>query len=112
MTTSPSAAPEANRRALIAVIAVAAVAVVAVIAVLLASRGSGATDLTDRQWQLTSVTQQQPAFQGVVPAAEQLRYTITFNTDATYNANADCNQVAGTYEASGSNLTIKRARPR
>jgi hypothetical protein len=36
--------------------------------------------LTGTQWQLASIRQTTPAYQGVVPAADQPRYTITFNT--------------------------------
>ena len=42
-----------------------------------------------------------PAFQGVVPAAEQANYTIEFKADGTFSAKADCNQLAGTYTTSG-----------
>ena len=48
-----------------------------------------------------------PAFQGVVPAADQANYTIEFKSDGTFNAKADCNQLAGTYTTTGSGgLTI------
>ena len=49
---------------------------------------------------------EEPAFQGVIPAADQSRYTIEFKTDGSFAALADCNQVAGTYTTSGSNMTI------
>jgi heat shock protein HslJ len=70
---------------------------------------SPGTGLTGRTWQLTAITEKVPAFQGVVPAADQSKYTITFNTDGTFQARADCNQVAGTYTSSASgdlSLTI------
>ena len=48
-----------------------------------------------------------PAFQGVIPAEDQSKYAITFNTDGNFAATADCNVVGGTYKTSGSNgLTI------
>ena len=75
---------------------------------LLAACGAGsASTLTGTTWQLTAITEKVPAFQGVVPEADQSKYTILFNTDGTFNATADCNTVAGTYKTSGSNvLTI------
>ena len=74
--------------------------------VLLAACSNSSGDLTGKVWQLTAITEKTPAYQGVVPAADQSKYTITFNTDGTFNAEADCNAVAGTYKTSGSNLTI------
>ncbi len=74
--------------------------------VLLAACSNSSGDLTGKAWQLTAITEKTPAYQGVVPAADQSKYTITFNTDGTFNAKADCNAVAGTYKTSGSNLTI------
>jgi heat shock protein HslJ len=73
---------------------------------LLVAACSSSSDLTGKTWHLTAMTEKVPAFQGVVPAAEQANYTITFNTDGTFNAKADCNMVAGTYKTSGSSLTI------
>ncbi len=55
-------------------------------------------DLVGKVWKLTAITELTPAFQGVVPAAEQANYTIEFQADWTFAAKADCNQVAGTYE--------------
>ena len=65
------------------------------------SSGSG---LTGKTWQWTASTTKVPASQSVVPDPEN--YTITFNTDGTFAAKADCNQVSGGYTASGSDLTI------
>lgn len=62
--------------------------------------------LTGRTWQLSSVTEKVPAFQGVVPAADQSRYTITFNDDGTAAIKADCNNVAATYKTDKANITI------
>jgi heat shock protein HslJ len=76
-------------------------------AILAACGSSNSSALTGKNWQLTSITEKVPAFQGVIPAADQSRYVITFNTDGTFNGTADCNQIAGTYTTSGSNgLTI------
>ena len=56
--------------------------------------GSG---LTGKTWQLTAITESVPAFQGVVPEADQANYTIEFLADGTFSAKADCNQVSGTF---------------
>jgi len=72
---------------------------------------SGGSSLTGKTWQLTAVTEQTPAFQGVVPAAEQANYTITFATDGTYSGRADCNSIAGTYTTSGSDGITINAGP-
>jgi len=72
-----------------------------------AASAAPATDLTGATWQLSAITEKTPAFQGVVPAADQANYTITFNADGSFNAKADCNQVAGSYAVGASNsLTI------
>ena len=55
-------------------------------------------ELLGKVWKLTAITELTPAFQGVVPAGEQAKYTIEFQADGTFNAKADCNQVGGTYE--------------
>lgn len=67
--------------------------------------------LTGKQWQLVAITEEVPAFQGVVPEEQQAKYTITFEEDLTFSATADCNSVAGEYEtgdpaASSGPLTI------
>jgi heat shock protein HslJ len=72
---------------------------------------AGDQGLTGKEWQLTAMTEKVPAFQGVVPDADQSKYTITFADDGTFSANADCNQLSGTYEtqdpaASSGPLTI------
>ena len=58
-------------------------------------------------WQLSAITEQTPTFQGVVPAAEQPNYAITFNDDGTYTGRADCNAISGTYTTGRNNgITI------
>ena len=64
------------------------------------------SQLTGTTWQLSAYTEKVPAFQGVLPAEQQPHFTILFNSDSTFSATADCNQVAGTYTTSGSNITI------
>ena len=69
-----------------------------------ACQSSGGSGLTGKTWQWTGSTTKVPASQSVVPDPEN--YTITFNTDGTFAAKADCNQVSGNYTTSGSTLTI------
>ena len=66
----------------------------------LAGAASPPAELLGKTWKLTSITETTPAFQGVVPEADQSRYTIEFHADGTFNATADCNQVGGTYAVS------------
>ncbi len=87
-----------------------AILIVAFATVLGACSGSG-SGLTGKTWQLTAVTEQVPAFQGVVPAEEQTKYTITFGTDGKYAGTADCNVIAGTYTTSGSDGITINAGP-
>ncbi len=76
-------------------------------AILAACSSSDTSALTGKLWQLTAITEKVPAFQGVIPPADQSKYQVTFNTDGTFNGTADCNQIAGTYKTSGSNkITI------
>ncbi len=79
----------------------------AVVAVFLVAACSSGSSLTGKTWQLTAITEQVPAFQGVVPTDQQANYTIEFATDGTFSAKADCNLVSGGYTTTGSNgLTI------
>jgi heat shock protein HslJ len=65
-------------------------------------------DITGTTWQLVSLETQSPQFSAIVPGGPSEKYTITFNTDGTFNAQADCNQVGGTYTIQGEGiLTIK-----
>jgi len=73
----------------------------------IAAACSGGSSLTGKTWQLTAITEKVPAFQGVVPAADQPNYTIEFKSDGTFNAKADCNQLSGSYTTTSSGgLTI------
>ena len=71
---------------------------------LVGCQSSGGSGLTGKTWQWTGSTTKVPASQSVVPDPEN--YTISFNTDGTFAAKADCNQVSGEYTSSGSDLTI------
>jgi heat shock protein HslJ len=85
--------------------AAATLALVVVMGAVAACSPSGER-LTGRTWQLSSVTEKVPAFQGVVPPEDQSRYTIKFNDDGTAAIKADCNNVAATYKTEGANITI------
>src|SRR3954453_11136803 len=89
-----------NRKLFTLVLGIAAIATIA-------AACSGGSSLTGKTWQLTAITEKVPAFQGVVPAADQANYTIQFEPNGTFTAKADCNQLSGSYTTSGSNgLTI------
>ena len=66
-------------------------------AIILGACTAAGSGLTGKTWQLTAITESVPAFQGVVPEADQANYTIEFLADGTFNAKADCNQVSGTF---------------
>lgn len=61
-------------------------------------------DLVGATWQWIGGRESMTGPQFTVPDPE--RYTLTFNEDATLNIRADCNNVLGTYELSGDQLTI------
>ena len=89
-------------------------AIAAIVAACSGSSGSSSPStasgigLTGKTWHLTAITEKVPAFQGVVPTAEQAKYTIEFMSDGTFSAKADCNQLSGTYKTSGTDgLTIE-----
>jgi heat shock protein HslJ len=94
---------------------VLAIGLSAIVAACSSSGSSGSTPsaaagagLTGKTWHLTAITEKVPAFQGVVPTAEQAKYTIQFMSDGTFSAKADCNQLSGTYKTSGTDgLTIE-----
>ena len=91
------------------------------------TRGSDSGSLTGRTWQLAAITGKTPAFQGVIPPAEQPLYTIAFTTGGSFAARADCNAITGTYTldrgdayliplplqaSKASTLTIEERQPR
>ena len=78
------------------ILALLAVGIGALLLFAFLNRGPDAGALTGPTWQLASITGQTPAYQGVIPAAEQSRYTIAFADDGSFIAKADCNAVAGT----------------
>jgi heat shock protein HslJ len=63
--------------------------------------------LTGTTWLLTAMTLADPPFQSAVPPADQSKYTVTFATDGTFSAQADCNRLTGSYTTgSGGSMTI------
>ena len=78
---------------------------------MIAAACSGGGGLTGKTWQLTAITEKVPAFQGVVPAADQANYTITFEPNGTFSAKADCNQLSGDYTTTGVEWADDRAGP-
>jgi heat shock protein HslJ len=67
-----------------------------------AAASGGTSGLTGKVWHLTAITEKVPAFQGVVPEADQANYTIEFKPAGTFQAKADCNQVSGPYTTTSS----------
>ena len=62
-------------------------------------------------WQLASISEKNPAFQGEIPADQRHKYTLELAQDGTFSALADCNTVTGTYTtadaaAASGNLTL------
>ena len=47
---------------------------------LVACGGGSSSGLTGKTWHLTAITEKVPAFQGVIPAADQSKYAIQFLT--------------------------------
>jgi len=61
-------------------------------------------DIVDISWQWTSLSENEPASQSVVPNPEY--YTLTLNSDGSMNVQADCNVVNGSFSVKGTSLTI------
>jgi heat shock protein HslJ len=79
----------------------------ALAATVIVSACSSGSSLTGKTWQLTAITEKVPAFQGVVPEAQQANYTVEFKSDLSLSAKADCNSLTGTYTTTSSGgLTI------
>jgi heat shock protein HslJ len=56
-------------------------------------------------WQWTGLVETTPAHRSVIPTPEV--YTITFLQDGTFDAQADCNLVSGSYVVEGDSLRIQ-----
>jgi heat shock protein HslJ/uncharacterized protein YraI len=61
-------------------------------------------ELVDILWQWTNLVETAPAAETGV--GDPQNYDLVFRSDGTYSAKADCNQLAGTYELLGSQLTL------
>jgi heat shock protein HslJ len=75
--------------------------VLAALGALLAGCASSGTSFTGTTWEWTASTTKTPASQSVVPDPQD--YTIVFNTNQTFAAKADCNQVSGTWTSTSDN---------
>jgi len=61
-------------------------------------------DIVDIPWQWTSLSENEPASQSIVPNPEN--YTIIFDRDGSMNIQADCNIVSGSFSVDGTSLTL------
>ena len=83
--------------------AIVMVMVLALGGTLLAGCGVSNTDrLSATTWYLVSGGEKNPSWQWTVPPEAQSRFTIRFEKDATFSSAADCNQLAGSWQAQGS----------
>ena len=72
-----------------------------------ASQGDGGNgdSITGVEWMWQSVTDQTTSETTDVPSPAN--YTITFNEDGTFNGQADCNSIAGTWsQENGFSITV------
>ncbi len=60
--------------------------------------------LVDTLWQWTNLVETNPASE--IGVGQPENYDLVLRMDGTYSAKADCNQLAGTYELFGSQLTL------
>lgn len=75
------------------------------LAVSVAACGSGPPDeMLDTTWEWQQLVETSPASQSVILGSEN--YTIVFTKDGLYSAKADCNMLAGEYEAKKDSLTL------
>jgi heat shock protein HslJ len=82
-----------------------ALALAPVVALMLATTGcSSNATLVGPTWQWIGLTLNNPKHQSAVPDPQN--YTLTLKDDGTFQAKADCNQLAGTYTMNGSALTL------
>ena len=62
-------------------------------------------DITEIDWQWREMAETEPASLSLVPDPEN--YTLRLLPDGTVEVTADCNEVAGTYELKGSDLSFE-----
>ena len=81
-------------------------AALAVLALSLVGACDGGTaGLVGPTWEWTRLTEAAPLAHLEVP--DPGRYTLTFADDGSFQAVADCNTVAGTYETDGDGITLE-----
>ena len=87
-------------------IAFAALGSIIVVLALAACGGSGGdkSSVKNVLWQWNGLLENQPKSLSAVPDPQN--YLLTLNDDGTFNAKADCNNLSGTYELKGSDLTF------
>src|SRR5262245_60381384 len=71
---------------------------------LLGACGGGTSGLVGPTWEWTRLTETAPLAHVDVP--DPARYTLTFADDGSFQAVADCNTVAGTYETDDDGITL------
>ena len=76
----------------------------AVLALSLGACNGGTTGLVGPTWGWTRLTETAPLAHLEVP--DPASYTLTFAEDGSFQAVADCNTVAGTYETDGDEITL------
>ena len=83
-------------------------AIFILLAVLLTACG-GSNEIVGKTWQWEAF--QDTADMNNVTVSDPEKYTLTLNKDGTANIQADCNQVAWTYELEDSRLTFDNTGP-
>jgi len=90
---------------IIAVLLIGIVSVMLLAACRSAANPTPSNTITDIVWRWESVTDQSTNVKTVVP--DPKNYTITFNTDGTFEGKADCNNISGTYtQTNGFSITV------
>ena len=90
---------------IIAVLLIGIVSVMLLAACRSAATPTPSNTITDIVWRWESVTDQSTDVKTVVP--DPKNYTITFNTDGTFEGKADCNNISGTYtQTNGFSITV------
>jgi heat shock protein HslJ len=87
--------PIGRRIVAVAVVSVVAVILITALAVALTPPRPPGSILTGTSWQWTGTTSS--ADEGPRVVSDPATYAIEFNTDRTFQAQADCNAVTGTY---------------
>jgi heat shock protein HslJ len=89
------------------IVPVVGILILSLLAVACGASTNNGEDLQGKTWHLGAASDTDPVFTVAVPAEQQTLYTITFNSDNTFNALADCNQTSGAWQTPRrSGLTI------